>query len=95
MTKGLRELRDCRHCGRKFLGTFYRICPVCREKANAEARPTKDPSPEEIAERCEAVQKTWSKREEWKRRVTKCARVDWGLYAVQQTGQAVNVEAVG
>jgi hypothetical protein len=35
-------------------------------------RKTHDPTPEQIAARAEAIQRTWSKRQRWKHEVTRC-----------------------
>lgn len=61
-----RETRECRHCGRPFAavaGCFRRFCSADCGRAHGR-RPDFsrciDPTPEQIAARCLAIQAEWS-----------------------------------
>lgn len=63
----------CPGCGRTFQSlTRVKFCSSeCRGESVRKSRGQGDPTPDEIAERCEAVQAGWSDSERYKRLVIK------------------------
>ena len=63
---GIMEVRFCAKCGEQFKHWNYRRCPACRPPQGGVDR-APAPTQAEIAERAEAVQRTWSESKRLKR----------------------------